>query len=218
MTEYHYHYQSITEKRTGWRLSRWLLKLLILPIEWVCASEKRTRKNSILYFTREFHNFTKEFYTLYIQIFPEFTQQYKKVFYHELSSPENASKKWGRLVLFLSFPSAATFSSRQRYQSLKRMIICWRKKFKVLYVLHKKDRKKVQSANDGTLKSYRMCKIKCRRCVLVLVRHIVVLSASHLFSFLDTEKPKYLRTVTLKLTRASEMSQTLRLLLLCISC
>lgn len=59
---------------------------------------------------------------------------------------------------------------------------------------------------------------KCRRCLLVLAQHIVALSVPHLLSFLDTEKPKYLRTLTLKLIRVSEMSQTLRLLVLCISC
>lgn len=75
---------------------------------------KELKKNSILYFTKEFHNFTEEFYTLHTQIFPEFSRHYKKVFYRELSSPKNASKKWGRLVLFFFFffPSAAFHLSR----------------------------------------------------------------------------------------------------------
>lgn len=104
---------------------------------------KELKKNSILYFTKEFHNFTEEFYTLHTQIFPEFSRHYKKVFYRELSSPKNASKS-GDVSFFFFFSFFLqllfTFRGRQRYQILKRMIICWRKKkFKVLYVFHKKD-------------------------------------------------------------------------------
>lgn len=200
-------------------MSRWLLKLLILPVVWVCASEKRTWKNSILYFTKEFHNFTKEFYSLYIQKFPKFPRHYKKSILSWTKLAKKTRQKSGDvLFFFLFFPSAATFSGRQQYQSLKRMIICWRKKFKVLYVLHKKDTQglggKKWSWQTTELWKVTGCAKKCPRCVFVLF----VLSVSHLFSFLDTEEPKYLCTPTLKLNRASEMSQTLRLLLLCISC
>lgn len=148
MTEHQYHYQSITEKRTGWRSSRWLLKLLILPIVWVCASEKRTWKNSILYFTKEFHNFTKEFCTLYIQTFPEFTQHYKKVFYHELSSPKNASKKRGRLVLFsLLFLQLLPLAVANDIKVSKEWQYIGEKSSRYyIIILHKKDTQRKKSA------------------------------------------------------------------------
>lgn len=103
VTEHRYHYQSITEKRTGRHLSGWLLKLLILPIVWVCASEKRTWKKQ----HSLFHQGISQFHRGILHtVYPDISWVHpalQKVFYHELSSPKNASKKRGRLVLFFFF-------------------------------------------------------------------------------------------------------------------